>query len=221
MAHGGIDNVLKYMRSLTSQSMENLQMVYPALRFLITNSNKTKILINSILAMKSLIEHNNEYVLKLINDGVVPYLIKKLKDSTSSTVSLDRAVCNILFNIAPRADEQLQFNIISNFSEIMNHSDRSIRSGAVQCLAKMAAGSYSSRQIIMEAQLLPDIFENLSTSDSKTQKQTKALFTDLISNADQNQTKKLFGVKVINALCSLIKSKATDIIAVSILMYCS
>lgn len=218
MAHGGIDNVLKYWTSSTLQSMENLHMVYPALRYLIAKSDKTKILINTILTLNSLIEHNNEYVLKLINDGAVPHLIKHLEDLTSSKVifSLERAVYKILFIIAPKADEQLQLYIISFFTKVINHLDRYMQSGAMNCLAKMAADLDSSRQIIMEAQLLPGIIKNLTNKDLEIREQTKALFTNLIFNANRNQIKKFFGVKVIDASVNLIKSQDKDIVAVSI-----
>lgn len=192
------------------QLSQMIEQILPILNYY-TESADVEILTKTVRQLVNMIEVTNEQNMQLIaNDEIV----KKLTDFIKNTyVPLKINALSAFIEIASKSTEQrktfIEYNLLEAFLVLSKNLDPYIQNRFMDYLCKILAFEEISTKSIIDAQLLPNIKENLRSEELQMKTFSARAICSLLSRSSANCLIQIIQADIITALCETI-GEASD-----------
>jgi len=200
-------------------SYEKVKIAIQPLVYLVENDPDDDVRQDSTWALSYLSDGPNDRVAAVVDQGVVPILVKMLRHCKSS---MQVPALRTLGNIATGTDQQTQCvldaGILETMPALLQHSKKSIRKEACWTLSNITAGSARQITTVVQADLMPHIITLMGSTNTAQDIKKECIWciSNATSGGSLDHIDHLAMNGVIEALVSVLDLNDTKLLQVAL-----
>lgn len=237
LKHGGMDLLIKCFETATRPSTvknsswaisnlcrgkpnpkyELISKALPTLAKVLASSQDVELLADCCWAIAQLSDGSKDRIQTLLDNDVIDSLLRL---ANSPSIAVQTAALRCCGNVASGTNTQTQKiidqGLLSVASSALNNPVSSVRKEAVWIISNVSAGTIDQIQSLIEAEVYPRISLELANSEYDIKKEAVWAVSNVIAAATPEQALYLAECGALISLCSVLASKESGMLVVSL-----